>query len=549
MTDPDAIARRLRRLYPRTVIARALAGSPDADPALPPLESYRDDPEGFCRHVLGVSPTADQCAIMRALPAYGRVKMEAGHGVGKTFIMACIVLWWFYTRNPSVVICSSPKFEHLRDVLWAEVRLLHRGARRPLPDFFIGPKAPEIFDTDEHWAKGYTTSKGEAYQGRHRPAMLFVFDEDEGIDPIYWTTAGTMYQPGQGHGWLTACNPVTTSSASFLESQKTDAKGNPKWKLFRLSSLDHPNVRAELRGEPPPVPNAVSLAQVDGWVKDWTTSIPQTDSQPGDLEWPPLSGRWYRPGPTFKSRVQGLRPTEGVDTVWSVAAWELACEPRWDPADCWHRRFRLCAGVDAAAYGDDDTAIHLRLGPLSLHHEAHNGWGPDRVAGRIKELCREWTAWYNGLAFLDRPPLEPEMVEVNIEFDGGFGVGVHSHAGEFRNWRGVTMGAASGYTDLNGNPMYANVRAEAWFNSVSQAVGGHVDLSRLPPEVRDRLRLELLAPFYQVRPDGSRLVEDKRSIKKRLGRSPDNADSFVLSHFPVPAWNTSLVGTLDREAW
>lgn len=593
--DAGRLARKLRRLYGRDA-ARGVSppDPPDAVPA-PSLASYRDTPVEFARDVLGVTLTADQERIARALP--GRVKIEAGHSLGKTHLMAVLVLWWFHTRDPGVVVCNAPKFEHLCDVLWAEIRMLTQRAVRPLPDHFIGPRAPEMYHHPGHWAKGFTTSKGEAYQGRHHPNMLFVFDEDEGIDQIFWTATATMYQPDHGHAWIASCNPLTTSSASYLESQKHDQSGGPKWKLFTLSSLRHPNVIEELAGRPAPIPNAVSLGQVSQWFADWTTPVERPeDRQEEDIEWPPpmpcpecaskekkddadvrrydseggigASGKdvphreraavpgeptgdhdncprcagtgtvgggvFYRPGPVFLSRVMGHRPTAGVDTVWSTRVWERAITPSWTPQQCWERGFGISIGVDAAGYGDDDTAFHVRSGPKSLYHEARNGWGPGQAAGRLKELCCEWAEWYNRQAQGDRPSLTPFDVQVTIEFDGGFGVGVYSHAEEYYGWRGISVGGASGLSDPNGRPMFANLRAEMWFDGARKANGWQMDLSALPQGVKDRLRLQLLSPKYTIRPDGSRLVESKKEIKARLGRSPDDADALLLSHLRAP---------------
>lgn len=542
MSDFAAAARRLSGLYPRAEIARA-AAAPAADR---PLESYRDDPAGFARDVLGVEYTADQTRIARALP--GRVKINSGHSLGKTHLAASLCLWWHYTRDPGVVITTAPTERDVVDLLWTEIRLQHARARRELPRRFPGPRDPAMFHHDAHWAKGYTARKGESWQGRHLPNMFFVFDESEGIDPPYWTTTNTMYRPDAGDAWFAIGNPTTTSSQSYLEDIASAPGGGPKWKLFTLSALDHPNVAAGLRGVPPPVPGAVTLGQVEQWVKDWTTPVPrEEDRLPGDLEWPPGSGAFVRPGPTFKARVLGVRPTEGVDTVWSLEAWESACRAKWDPRECWHREFGVSVGVDSSGYGDDDQCFHVRSGPLSLHHESRNGWSPAKAAGRVKQLCEQWAAWYNGLAHTPtRPPLAPQDVDVVFEFDGGFGLGVHSHGGpEWPRWRGVTVGSRSDRTTPDGRPVYANTRAQLWFEAAALARAGWVDLSRLDPETRDRLRVQLTTPYYEIRPDGSRLVEPKKDVKERLGRSPDDADALILSHAPAAGWAPTVVTRPD----
>ena len=538
--DPVAIARHIRRLYPRSVIRNVS----NTDAVIDRMAQYKHDPIGYARDILDYQCTPDQESILRGFP--GRVKVNAGHSVGKTSICAVAVNWWFDTRNPGIVVTTAPTERDVIDLLWTEIRLQRMRAGLPSP--FSGPRSPELYDHPEHMAKGFTARKGESFQGRHRPSMMFVMDECEGIDGIYWQTTGTMFKPDEDHCWIAIGNPITTSSQSYLEDMATDPSGGPKWKLFTLSSLNHPNVLAELQGQKPPIPDAVSLAQVQQWVNDWTTRIDRSeDRQSGDVEWPPGSGKFIRPGPVFKGRVLGIRPTEGVDTVWSLSDWEKATTPRWTPQECWFRKCGITIGLDASGFGDDDTAIHVRSGPLSLHHESRNGWAPDRAAGRVKELSSEWSAWYNSHATDPRPPLQPTDVDMITEFDGGYGVGVYSHRQEYHRWRGVTVGGKSEKFDPNGKPMYANVRAELWFESAALARIGMMDLSRLPLDVQNRLRLQLLTPFWEPMSDGSRLVEKKVDVKERLGRSPDDADALIISHARVSDWSVSVIGRDEPE--
>lgn len=542
--DTSRLARHLRRFYTRRAVRRVCLSPAGADS--PDLRVYRDDPVGFITHVLGKTLTPDQEAIARSFP--GRVKVNSGHSVGKTFLAACLVLWWFYTRDPCVVITTAPTERDVIDLLWTEVRLLHGRSRVPLPRHFVGPAAPEMKTHEDHWAKGYTARRGESFQGRHRPSMLFVFDESEGVDPIYWQTTDTMYIPGADHAWLAIGNPLTTSSQSYLEDLAAGPDGAPKWKQFTLSALNHPNVVAGLRGDPVPYPNAVTVSQVDQWVKDWADPVKAADRRPGDFEWRPGSGQYYRPGPQFKARVLGLRPGEGVDTVWSSDAWEQAVTPKYDPVECWMQAHGITIGVDVAVYGDDNSVLHVRTGPLSLHHESHNGWMPDRVAGRIKELSVQWCGWYNSLAVIaDRPPLLPSRVRTVIELDGP-GAGVISHCQGFGNWVGLKVSERSNACDSEGRPMYPTQRAEMWFSGADKALAGLVDLSRLPQDVRDRLRLQLLTPSYQLLPNGTRDVESKKDVKKRLKRSPDDADGFLVSHFDSADWRPEVLVKND-EAW
>lgn len=510
---------------------------------------YRNDPVGFARDVLGVEFTDDQKEIARACP--GRVKVNSGHGIGKSFLAACLVLWWMYTRENCAIVTTAPKKTQITGILWIEIRILWARAneRQPglLPDYFIGPQAPEMYDHPDHWAKGQVAEKGENFQGRHRPHMLFIFDESEGLAPIYWETTQTMYKPEMEHCWLSIGNPTTTASQSYIEDMAEDKDGNPKWKLFHLSALNHPNILAQLRGEPPPIENAVTLGQVEQWVKDWCTEIDAADFIPEeDLEWPPASGKFHRPGPLFKGRVLGKRPAEGVDTVWGMKAWKNTLVSRADPRRLWENSKGITIGVDVATYGDDESVFHVRSGPLSLHHESRNGWLEDKVADRIKELSTIWANWYNELATLDRELYKPKDVEVIVERDGP-GSGVLSHNKGFGNWQGLV--AAERAHDPE---EYPDKRSEMWFNAEKLARQGAIDLTRVntfavsgsspQKDTHNKLRKELLTPGYSVEV-GRRRVESKKDYKKRLKRSPDNADGFLVSHYRMPNWAPQMVGS------
>jgi hypothetical protein len=57
-------------------------------------------------------------------------------------------------------------------------------------------------------------------------------------------------------------------------------------------------------------------------------------------------------------------------------------------------------------------------------------------------------------------------------------------------------------------------------------------------EERDEdLAAELNAPRWKADPRGRKALEPKEETKKRLGRSPDNADALVLAFAPVTNTN------------
>ncbi|WP_202974201.1 hypothetical protein [Fimbriiglobus ruber] len=463
--------------------------------------------------------------------------MKSGHSIGKTFLAAWLVNWWYDTRKPGVAITTAPTKRDVVDLLWTEVRLQRQRAKLPLPFDFIGPAAPEMRTGDDHYAKGYTASKGESFQGRHRARMLFVFDEAEGVSANYWQTAETMFHPNGDHAFFAILNPTTTTSQSFIEERAVGADGLRKWQVFTVSSLSHPNIAVGLenegriaRGElplPVPIPNAVSVEQVRTWLGDWFERIAADSHAATDIEFPPGSGQWWRPGPLGEARVLGRRPSAGTYGVWSEALWSMAVK---NDDRSPHRMNEFPElGCDVARFGDDWTETHSRWGNVSLDHEAVNGWDEVRVATRLKDVVAELAA----LANKDRPKTLPAVTAKQIKMkvdDTGCGGGVVSIL-RADKYNVIPVNSSETAKDSD---KYEKVRHELWFSTVERAKSGRLSLAALNARksgVVARLESQALAPIWWPDSKGRRSVEPKDDTKKKIGRSPDGMDAMNLAYY------------------
>lgn len=173
-------------------------------------------------------------------------------------------------------------------------------------------------------------------------------------------------------------------------------------------------------------------------------------------------------------------------------------------------------GCDVARFGDDNTEIHVRRGPCSMHHESHNGWSTTQTAGRLKELAREWGAT-TGQA--------PQAVEVKIDDDGVGGGVVDQHDG-------YAFLPVSGASTALEPERYPNRRSELWFAIAERAAEGNLDLSRLDRETLQSLRSQAMAPTWKQDGQGRRVVERKEETKRRIKRSPDGVDAVNLAYTP-----------------
>lgn len=473
---------------------------------------YRSDPESYAADVLGVQWWQKQQEIAQALLTHKRVFVKACHSIGKTHLGGGLVNWFFDCWQPGITLTTAPTEAQVVDLMWKEVRVQRKG--RP----GLMPKAARMETSPDHFAAGFTARNATSFHGRHEERMLIIFDEAVGIDAQFWDAAEGM-MTGDGCHWLAIMNPTDTSSRAYQEQESGD------WHIIEVSALDHPNIAADLEGRPVPFPKAVRKSFIEGRLKAWATPVAASDRRAGDIEFPPGSGLWHRPGPLFESRVLGRWPSTGTDSVWSDALWQMCLQEQAlaeEPTEI---------GCDVARFGDDYTSIVVRRGNCILWWETHNGWGTDETAGRLKQLAKEFAQ--NGE--------DPTRILIKVD-DDGVGGGVYDQRGPHRF---VRMNAASKAVQEED---YPNRRSEYWFANAERAAEGRIDLTRVSDEGKRLLRQQLMAPKWKVDSQGRRVVESKEDMKKRLKRSPDDADAFNLAYAPsheaqVYSYNYLTAGT------
>jgi hypothetical protein len=286
-----------------------------------------------------------------------------------------------------------------------------------------------------------------------------------------------------------------------------------------MSALDHPNIAAELRGKKPPYPSAVRLSRLREMLEQW--SAPASPETPGAVQ---LGDRWYLPGPVARARLLGVRPTAGFNAVWPEVVFDQAVQrvlPETGP---------LQIGCDVARYGDDFTAIHVRRGGVSLHHEAANGWSVVQTTDRLQQIAFEQAA---------RAKVDPRRVLLAID-DVGVGGGVTDLL-RANGWNAIGVNVSRPAPNPEEFP---NLRSALWFGLSDEARDGNVSFARLPQPVLADLRRELTAPTYTFDVRGRRQVESKEQTKERLKRSPDNADATLLAFADVVTARERITGRI-----
>lgn len=223
----------------------------------------------------------------------------------------------------------------------------------------------------------------------------------------------------------------------------------------------------------------------------------------GDFNIQPLSDEWQ------------IIPTE----------WIQLAQERWlkNP----DRQTILSAiGLDVSRGGKDKTTIAHRyenfIDTLIEHSGKNTPDGEAAAKHVIESLDLDPDNFTNASYAGSRAALVPINVDV---------VGPGSSAYDMLKFVGldtypVHFNAATEATDRTGVLEFANLRAEAYWmmREMLDPVYG-IDV-RLPPD--RELAAELAAVRWKYTPRGI-LVEDKDEVIKRLGRSPDKADTVVMA--------------------
>src|SRR5262249_44191556 len=145
-------------------------------PALKPvrelLDACRDDPARFQDEVLGRTLWTKQKAVCKAVARSPITVVPAGRAVGKSFLLAGIVLWWLYTRPRSLVITTGPDHRQVVSVLWKELRRALKSARVPLGYDHLtrGYSSPQRLSLKQGtgWeALGFAAQYEEGFSGQH----------------------------------------------------------------------------------------------------------------------------------------------------------------------------------------------------------------------------------------------------------------------------------------------------------------------------------------------------------------------------------------------
>lgn len=221
---------------------------------------YENDPIAWAYDFLDLPDRLweKQEEIISSAFTYNYTAVKSGHGIGKSFSSAILVLAFLYTKIPSKVITTAPTFKQVYEILWREIRKLYYGARINLEGELLKIK----LSIDEDWfALGLHPREYDlnAFQGYHSENILVILDESPGVSEDLYKAAISLMTTRNAH-LLEIGNPSMPAGHFYNAFQP-----NSDYHKIHISCFDSPNLKENKIVRP----YLVTSEWVDGIRKRW----------------------------------------------------------------------------------------------------------------------------------------------------------------------------------------------------------------------------------------------------------------------------------------
>lgn len=479
------------------------------------LERWKKDPVLFCSEALGIDLWEAPPKEIRHAP-HGQADILRGYGhkltstmsgrkTGKSTGYVCRGIHWMVVKPRPCVIFTAPTYRQVKRPLWEEFNRIYRSAPIKLGGHVA--KSPE---------NGWTTARGQMFglstddpdnlRGPSGADQLYLVDEASGFsEQLFEAILGNLMGGGEA---AIAFNPTSTAGFAF------DSFHSKASSYFRvnLSSLDTPN----MTGLGKPNPGMATPADVEEMKRMFGESHP-----------------------FWQVHVLGLFPSGTINTVVSLLEWQKSTQ-RWDPdlapdGD-------LSIGIDCAMFGDDDSVITLRRGYKVYPQIVAQGLDGHQLANLAIRVAACFRA--HG---------EPVRIKVDNIGIGAACYEVLQYAAKENNFTVMGVGNSESPTSQPAvGPGYNNLGTQTWFaarewfqeggaiadedeqGSVAQFLRENGVDVQFSPKTIAMLQGEITGRTYSFDAQGRYVLEPKKEFKKRIGRSPDRADSLILSIYEPP---------------
>lgn len=221
---------------------------------LPFCERYAGSLERFAIEVQGVVPSAQQIELFGSVsPSRSRTSVASGHGTGKTFSLANIVLWHLLCYPMSVTLLTANDMDQLKVTLWKEIGValerIRRGPHGWIADHveILANATCRIVGFEAIWfveSKTANEKTANKMAGRHGEWLLIIGDEASSLPDIVLTTlSGALTEQ---HNRMLLTSQGTRNAGFFYRTQNDLSTTNGgEWSPLVFDSFDSPFVSDE----------------------------------------------------------------------------------------------------------------------------------------------------------------------------------------------------------------------------------------------------------------------------------------------------------------
>lgn len=413
---------------------------------------------------IGAQVRANAFDGVHAVPPI-RYAVSSGHGIGKSFLTACLVIWILATRPGSKGVVTANTASQLETKTFAEIS---KWLRRSLVADLFDIKASSIVskESPESWRVDAQTCReenSESFAGQHSASStsFYIFDEASAVPDVIWEVAEGGLTDGEPMMFVFG-NP-TRNTGRFRECF---GKRRPQWNTRQIDS------RSVF---------ITNKAQMEEWKKEY--------GEDSDF---------------FRVRVKGQFPNASTMQFIPTALAEEAARREITN----NKATAVVIGVDVARFGGDDSVIYTRIGRGWLPIKRYHGLSTTELVAKVKTAFGE-------VLKLGFPR---DRIYINVD-EGGVGGGPKDILkDDGYPVRGIGFGEGADEKDL-----YARKREEMWGRmKLWLADGGSIPNDQA-------LIDDLTAPEYDILPGGQVKLESKKDMKKRGLPSPDAADALALT--------------------
>jgi hypothetical protein len=417
-----------------------------------------------------------------------RVAVPSCVASGKTYLAARLALAFYDAYTPgtpcaecggtcggSRVITVSSKHEHLRDILWAELRTAHEYLRRKgilIPGRMGVGQTLRLDDGPKHLMVGTSPKNPEGLQGVHLPHLLVIGDEATALPEE--VTEGLISSLATGDArMLLIFNPTTddTWAAEQCKAARTE--------VIKITAFDTPHFTGE------PVPEGSLLID-----QDTLEDLQAQGMGPGTYEW--------------ATKVEAKFWGQGLDQV--------------IPEE-WYDRNTTTApvfgirqlGIDLAPYGSNENVIAYRDGNSLVEVAAFPAMRQDLFfQGPVTQAI---------LKFL------PHVVVYDADGVGAGVIGYAEQACSAALEKGHSIQLLPFRGALSVTTKFHNARSAWWWHLRRQFENNGISIQINDPKSREQVtKLK-----YEITSTGDIKVETKEMLRKRDRGDLDRGDAIMYS--------------------